>query len=409
MNSRLMREFEELEGLGNQIEVDLLEAVQDDSKDDEDLKPNDAGILTASDIYYEMEKRQLKTTGFPDTDRENLQKAFDEEFKVEIEEMRARKREKQRKAAQQLGLQRRRMLMEKTLQEEQDEISQNHQVGMMLNLIKENLVAASIRMEVNSISARSLAKAMWANDTVTCLDLSSNDLNDHAGSYLARILKRNTSLKKIELDNNNLGSKACSAFGESLMINTTLSYLSLDSNPLCSSDLNGIKLLAEALRSNKSLVSLNLWRTLIPSQGGSVLASGIENNNTILFCDIGHNDIDAKDVKRIIDKLDSNLTDFEKNERMKRANAVQENARLQSIQEIKDNEVKQEELQKWLAERREQRAEDKRLTEEQRIAKLIEDAEERKRIADKKREEDRKAAEEAAAKKAKKKDKKGKK
>ena len=121
--------------------------------------------------------------------------------------------------------------MESTLQEEQD-AQLDHQVTMMLELVRENNTATTMRLDVNSITARVLAKAMWANNTITCLDLSSNNLNDHAGSYLARILKRNFTLKKLELDDNNFGARTCSTLSESLRINTSLVYLSLDSNPL---------------------------------------------------------------------------------------------------------------------------------------------------------------------------------
>lgn len=77
---------------------------------------------------------------------------------------------------------------------------------------------------------------------------------------------------------------------------------------------------------------------------------------------------------------------------------------------IKQSEIKQQELSKWLHERREQRAEDKRYKEQQRLLKIMEDAEEKERLLKLKRDEEKKAAEEAAAKKAKKKgDKKGKK
>lgn len=235
-----------------------------------------------------MDKRNLKTTGFPDTDREILQKVFDEEFKNDLEHMKAQRREKQRKAAHQLGLQKRRMLMEKTLQEEQDELAKNHQIGLMIELVKDNRISPSVRLEINSISARSLAKAMWVNENITCLDLSSNDLNDHAGSYLARILKNNASLRKIELDNNKLGSKSLLAFGESLGSNTSLTYLSLDSNPLMNfQDTTGMRALSDALRVNRVLTSLNLWRTGITAAGGTILASGIEQNDRLIFCDIG--------------------------------------------------------------------------------------------------------------------------
>ena len=251
--------------------------------------------------------------------------------------MRAKRKEKQRKAAQQLGLQRRRMLMEKTLQEEQDELAKSHQVSLMIDQVKDNLVKASLRIEVNSITARSLAKAMWVNDTITCLDLSSIDLNDHAGCYLARILKHNNTLRKIELDNNKLGPKACFAFGESLLTNTSLKYLSLDSNPIVTyQDQNGLRALSDALRMNNTLTSLNLWRCGISMGGGSTLASGIEDNNTLLFCDVGHNNIEIADVKRIIDKLDANLAAYEKAERKRRKDAVEDEKRQKNIEDIQE-------------------------------------------------------------------------
>jgi hypothetical protein len=266
-----------------------------------------------------------------------LQRVFNEEFQNELEDLRARRREKQRKAAQQLGLQRRRMMMEKTLQEEQDELAKSHQVSLMIDQVKDNLVRPSLRIEVNSVTARSLAKAMWVNDTITCLDLSSLDLNDHAGCYLARILKHNNTLKKIELDNNKLGSKACQAFGESLLVNTSLKYLSLDSNQIASyQDMNGLKALAEGLRTNNTLTSLNLWRCGINIGGGSILAGGIEDNDTILFCDIGHNNIEIGDVKRIVDKLDSNLAAYEREERRRRQDAVEEGDRQKKVEAVKE-------------------------------------------------------------------------
>mmetsp|Transcript_15476 Transcript_15476/g.21170 ORF Transcript_15476/g.21170 Transcript_15476/m.21170 type:complete len:410 (+) Transcript_15476:57-1286(+) len=402
MSTQLMREFEEFEGPDKLFETTSV--VDAKEEDDSNFQPANAANLTTADIFYELEKRGLKSTGFQDTDREMLQKAFDQEFKNDLEEMRAKRREKLRKAAQQAGLQRRRLLMEKTLQEEQDELARNHQIGMMIELIKENLVAPQLRIEVNSISARSLSKAMWANNTITCLDLSSNDLNDHAGSYIAAILKRNYSVKKIELDNNALGPKTCQAFGDSLTKNNSLVYLSLDSNPLSSeSDHSGIKYISDAIKVNKSLTSLNLWRTGISAIAGGILASAIEQNTTLLFCDIGQNNIQMSDVKRIVDQLDANLRAFEAYERKKRQNLLTEAEKEEKANKIKEAEISKQELAKWLQERREQRSEEKRLAEELRIARLQEELEEKKRLEQLRKEEERKAAEEAAAKKAKKK------
>lgn len=266
-----------------------------------------------------MEKRNLKNTGFPDTDRETLQKAFDEEFKLDLENARAVRKEVKRRAARQAGLQRRRMLMESMLQEEKDESTRNHHIGTLLELVKENMIGATARLDVNSISARSLAKALWTNNTITCLDLSSNALSDHAGSYLARMLKRNTTLKKLELDNNKLGSLACTAFGESLAVNSSLLYLSLDSNPLVSGDnISGFEAMAKSLTVNKTLKSLNLWRVGAGSKGGNIFAKNFATNTTILFCDISHNGMDMKDVMTVSARLDSNLAAFEQSERIRR-------------------------------------------------------------------------------------------
>lgn len=266
-----------------------------------------------------MNKRNLKTTGFPDTDREILQKAFDEEFKQDLENARAVRREVRRRAARQAGLQRRRMMMEKMLQEEQDELARNHQIGMMIELVKENNFAQSARIDVNSISARCLSKAMWLNTTITCLDLSSNDLSDHAGSYLARMLKRNSTLKKLELDNNKLSKLSCVAFSESLAVNNSLVYLSLDSNPLFTEDgLTSFTSFAESLSVNKSLKSLNLWRIGAGVLGGSILSRNIAKNKNLLFCDVSHNGMEMKDIMVITQQLDKNLAKFEENERIRR-------------------------------------------------------------------------------------------
>lgn len=267
-----------------------------------------------------MEKRSLKTTGFPDTDREILQRAFDEEFKRDLEKAKAQRREVRKRAARQAGLQRRRMQMEKLLQEEQDELARNHQISMLIELIRENKMGRSCRLVLNSVCARSLAKSLWPNNTIICLDLSSNDLNDHSGSYLARILKRNNTIQKMELDNNRFGAQTLIAFGEALRVNTSLQYLSLDSNPLAENgNYNGFVQFGEALTVNKSLKSLNLWRVGANSTGGNILARSIEKNSTILFCDVGHNNMDMKDTTRIAQQLDKNLAAFEAAERKRRA------------------------------------------------------------------------------------------
>lgn len=284
-----------------------------------------------------MKKRNLKAKGFKDENLEILQKAFDDEFKRDYEEAKARRKELKRRTAQQAGLMRRRLLMEQMLQEEQDALASNHQVSMILDLVKENASHHSLRLDLNSVSARALAKAMWSNSTITCLDLSSNGLNDHSGMYIARILNHNNTLKKLELDNNLFGTKTCQALSESLTLNDSLSFLSLDSNPLCTNDSSGFKSLIESIRYNKNITSLNLWRTGINSYLGKDLANIVEDNDALLFCDVGHNGIDIIDVQRIATRIDENLSVYEMSERLRRVQLqkdLEALKRQQSIQEV---------------------------------------------------------------------------
>jgi hypothetical protein len=402
MDNFAIEEFEEFEGLqGAGFEENDDE--EDNLEDDPTFRPVNVSTLQIADVMYEMERRSMKTSGFQDTDREALQKVFDDEFQKNLESAKALRREQKRRAAQQAGMMKRRMIMEKTIQEEQDELAKNHQIGMMIGIIKDNLVGEMVRLDVNSVTARALAKVMWVNTSITYLDLSNNDLNDHAGSYIARILSRNKTLKKIELDNNKLGPKTASTFGECLQINTTLTSLSLDSNPLCTiHDSSGIKGLANALSTNNSLVSLNLWRTGITAEVGSILASAIESNNKILFCDVGHNMINMCDIKKITDKLDDNVAQFEVRERLRRANILTEEEKLLKKQ-AEDNEIrKQKELAIWLDDRRNERAAVRRQHEEERAAEAAAIEAENRRIAEQQAEAARKAKEEADAKKAKK-------
>lgn len=291
--------------------------------------------------------------------------------------------------------------MEKTLQEEQDELAKDDQIQTQIEFVKENMVGRFLRLDVNSVTARSLAKAMWSNTTITCLDLSSNKLNDHAGCYIARMLKRNKTLLKIEIDNNELGAMACKTFGEALQVNTTLKTLVLDSNPLASTSPQGMLALAESLRSNNTLVTLFLHRTGIDAETGNALANCMEENDKILFLDFTTNRIKMEDQKRLAQKLDANMAAYEASERLRRSNEAKAAEDAAKVKAEEEAQTKAVELDKWLEDQREKRANDMRQEVLDRVAQEKKEREEKKKAEDAKREADRKAAQEAAEKKAK--------
>ena len=397
-DSILMSEFEELEGLKDQ---DNTQEDLDGDEDDADFKPVQASSLTADDRTYEMSRRDLKSTGFANTDCELLQKAFDAEFLADVEDAKARRREAKKRAQLQASLQKRRALMERTLFEEEMELTKNFLLAKIFESIKLSQTNSLLKVDVNSISCRSLAKSLRDNNTITYLDISNNNLDDHAGAYIGRILKYNNTIKHLELDNNNFASDTIVAIGETLKINNTLVHISLDSNPLFAEDnISAMTVFADGVRTSTSLTTLNLWRTQIGSSCGKILCSSIKESPTILFCDVGHNPMDVSDVKDINDVLDSNIRKYEAYLRSKQENDQLEANRMKSVKDVEDAEKKQHDLLAWLEDKRRSREKEARQVEFERVAEaqaiLVE---QRKREAAE-REKKKKEAEEAAAKKA---------
>lgn len=54
MNSKLMREFEELEGLSDKILDELPIQIEDTGDEDLDFKPANATAISSADVYYEV-------------------------------------------------------------------------------------------------------------------------------------------------------------------------------------------------------------------------------------------------------------------------------------------------------------------------------------------------------------------
>ncbi|CAM9714882.1 unnamed protein product, partial [Chrysoparadoxa australica] len=317
-------------------------------------------------LIEELEGRKLRPTGFRDQDIATLQKVLDEEFELEKETLIKQQKAKREQAAKQTGLQRRRMMLEMQLKEEKEEIAKDERVRFWLDLVKQDATPATARVEVNPVTARALAKAMWTNTSLTSLDLSRNGIDDFAGSYIAKLLMRNTTLTKLDLDTNNIGPKACSTFGESLGINTTLKSLSLESNRLTSggTDMSGIASLADMLHKNSTLTSLNLWRCCLDAKAGVELLRGMKGNNTVTFLELGNNAITTGDEQLLQAKLEDNVNQFEEAREKQRVLLQQQAEQGAAEKAIRDKVKKERELREWLESQRQQRAEDRRLEEE---------------------------------------------
>lgn len=232
--------------------------------------------------------------------------------------------------------------------------------------VKQNATPPTARIEVNSITARALAKAMWTNTSLTSLDLSCNGIDDAAGAYVARLLKRNTALVNVALGSNRLGVLACRAFGESLSSNSTLKCLSLESNPLTGdgTNISGIRALADMFSRNSTLRSVNLWRCALGAQAGAALSRGMESNHTITFLDVGLNGLVMADQHKVKTALDRNFKRFEERQAVRRHEQSIADKILGEEKALQEQLRAERQLREWLEDQKQLRAEERRKTEE---------------------------------------------
>jgi len=405
LNERMFAEFEDLEEGQDSQEQQI-----DD--DDFEIEPMDASAMTVHDIRQELERRGmgLQIKGFHQEDSRTLQAEFDKEHESFVEAKRKERHEAKQLAFKQAGLQKRRMLMESQIQEEQFEIEKDVRLEFWLQMVQNNTAPKISRINLNAITSRSISKALWNNTSIMSLDVSRMGLNDLAGAYLGRALRNNKTLSKLDMDSNNFGPKTCISLADSLEANTTVAHINLESNLLSKTDsrghdLSGIAALSKMLTVNKTLKTLSLWRCNIGSEGGQIMLNGMSRNSTILYLELGNNGLSQAHQNFISGRLDENqqLAIEAKELKQLQQSKQDENDRILMLE--RKQKEKEEDLARWEKEQQVLRAAKRRKEMENEIKKRME--EEAKARA---REEERlKAEAEEAAKKAAKKAKKKKK
>lgn len=135
-------------------------------------------------------------------------------------------------------------------------------------------------LDLRPVQIRILMKVTETNQTLKGLSMARKKICDEDGVELVKSLEKNQVLERFEMEGNLMGSKTALAIGNMLTTNRSLRYLffmqnnsviDLENNNLLSEDNQGALLIAEALRTNDSLLSLNLNNTNLDEKAGSAL------------------------------------------------------------------------------------------------------------------------------------------
>lgn len=230
-----------------------------------------------------------------------------------------------------------------------------HLISSMEKAITKGLCLEILSMRGCQLKHRiyieSLVNALIKNQK-TCLryldlsgwyrDESNNTVGIHSHmpaqdiGYVAQLLERINTLEVLHLDRCNISSQTTTFFSEVLKNNRILKTLSLNNNPL---DAEGINRIIDALRGshNKSLQYLSLNSTCLDHKeeisfdglfcgnlryfsychnqlnqhGIDQFIKAIENNRTLESLNLENNQIDGKNMQKLLDVLNRTTSIFE--------------------------------------------------------------------------------------------------
>ena len=139
----------------------------------------------------------------------------------------------------------------------------------------------------------------------TELDWYNRGVGDEGIKALAEMLKKNTILNTLNIEYNRFGAEGVKAMAEMLMTNKTLNTLHISYNNIGA---EGGKALAEMLMTNKTLNTLDISANNIRAKGGKAMAEMLETNKTLNTLNICNNDIGDEGGKAVAEMLETNTT-----------------------------------------------------------------------------------------------------
>ncbi|XP_008850752.1 NACHT, LRR and PYD domains-containing protein 2 [Nannospalax galili] len=138
--------------------------------------------------------------------------------------------------------------------------------------------------------------ALQSNKSLTCLDLTDNELLDKGAKLLCRTLRQpKCLLQRVSLENCQLTEACCKEFSSTLMVSQKLTHLSLAKNNLGN---GGVKILCEGLSYPEcKLQTLVLWSCNIASDGCNHISKLLQQAPSLTQLDLGLNRLGISGVQ----------------------------------------------------------------------------------------------------------------
>lgn len=174
--------------------------------------------------------------------------------------------------------------------------------------------------------------------------MNRKQLTNDQGADLSKALQYNYHLEKLCLEGNQLGPKFLESLAEMLRINKHLRYIDLEGNPLTNgNNESGIDALFNSLKSNDTLMHLNLNNTGLTETSGNAILYALKANKKIIMLDIEKNPKIRLDTVREIQKqlLENNKIwrAIRKKEWQERKIMINEEENTKKINKMREEEV----------------------------------------------------------------------
>ncbi|KAL1520434.1 hypothetical protein AB1Y20_022017 [Prymnesium parvum] len=190
------------------------------------------------------------------------------------------------------------------------------------------------RNNIGAEGAAHIAEALKTNATLTSIHLYGNKIGAEGAAHIAEALKTNTTLTSLDLYGNNIGAEGAAHIAEALKTNATLTSFNLKSAPplrrrdrhatyptarrpclalplshtLINIGAEGAAHIAEALKTNATLTSLDLAANDIGAEGAAHIAEALKTNTTLTSLHLYGNKIEAEGAAHIAEALKTNAT-----------------------------------------------------------------------------------------------------